>query len=168
MSDTLRAHQQTPRLGEHLFARVCEWFASYRASHGSPGGAQPPERFDRTIKRIEQMASMKQSGPHGAIGPDEQACGAAVALLRRIARTYGAAVPEPSAAEPTSDRGVAIDWRLTSGDFVEFTVLPRGVYEWAVRDAKTETFKDGNEEATADELVDVVKSVVAHRHTVAA
>ena len=123
------------------------------------------EPFRAAIAKVHQIGFMKPGfNGHNAAVANAEVRQNAEDFLRKLLKHYGTSVPAPTLVAPTSDGGVAIEWRLKNpSEAVEIIILPRGLHEYAIRDLGKGRLDDAREDVPEQDLLNLVKLVVVGR-----
>jgi hypothetical protein len=124
--------------------------------------------FGTAITRIERIGAMKPGwNGHRAPVTSPEVRSTAISFLRKLSANFGVSVPEPTLVAPTSDGGIALEWRLrTPAEAIEFVFLPRGLHEYTLRDLNKGHLDRIGEDVSEDELLGLAKIALVGRVTV--
>lgn len=125
--------------------------------------------FAESIALINRIGEMEPgfNGHHAAVATLTVRQDA-IRFLSRLASSYGTSVPEPSMVAPTSDGGVALEWRLQwPSEVIEIVFLPNGAHEYTQHAVANDKLSQVQvyEDAHEDDLVRLAKLSLVGRHT---
>jgi hypothetical protein len=152
-----------------LLRLLAHWIEPRRrpAASGRSRSPRPlATAFPSLVLRIESFERLPERWNGHQAGPiEKQVRHEAIAFLGKLDANFGPHVPEPSAVDPTSDGGVAVEWKVAEPPtLVQVMLLPSGANEYTIRDLTTDRLVRGAEDVADDVLLDLVKtSVVNHQ-----